>query len=83
LGLRPEELSIARESEQTENCIRAEIYVVEPLGTETVVDVKLGEDLIKLKEKPGFTAKMAQQVRMVFDESSMYLFDKKTGKAIL
>jgi len=83
LGLRPENLSIVEEVEGTVNYIPGEVYVVEPLGSETVVDVKVGEDLIKLKEKPAFTAKMGQKVKMVFDENSMHLFDKKTEKAIL
>lgn len=83
LGLRPEDLSIAREAEETEKHIPGEIYVVEPLGTETVVDVKVGENLVKLKEKPTFRAKMGEKVIMVFDENCMHLFDKKTEKAIL
>lgn len=82
LGLRPEDLIISKEIGQNANYIPGEIYVVEPLGTETVVDVKVGEDLIKLKEKAAFTANMGDKVKMVFEENRMHLFDKKTGEAI-
>jgi len=83
LGLRPEQLSIASKVEQTENYIPAEIYIVEPLGTETVVDVKVGEELIKLRERATFRPKSGEKVKLVFDANSMHLFDKKTEKAIL
>jgi len=83
LGLRPDDLSISKQVGENVNYVPGEIYVVEPLGTETVVDVKVGNDLVKVREKPTFTAKMGERVRMIFDENSMHLFDKKTEKAIL
>lgn len=83
LALRPEDLSISEEVEETEKWIPGEIYVVEPLGTETVVDVKVGEELVKVKEKSTFRAKLGEKVKLVFDESIMHLFDKKTEEAIL
>lgn len=83
LGLRPENLSISGEAKEPENFIPGEVYVVEPLGGETIVDVKVGESLVRLKEKPTFRAKMNEKVKMVFDENDMHLFDKETAKAIL
>jgi len=83
LGLRPGDLSISESVEETQRFVPGEIYVIEPLGTETVVDVKVGEDIIRVREKSAFRASMGEKVKMVFDENSMHLFDKKTEKAIL
>jgi len=82
-GARPENLSIVEKVEETANYVPGEIYVVEPLDTETVVDVKVGENLVKVREKSAFMARMGESVRMVFNENNMHLFDKKTEKAIL
>jgi multiple sugar transport system ATP-binding protein len=83
LGLRPEDLSISREVEKPETAIPAEIYVIEPLGTEVIVDAKVGENIIKLREAPTFRGTMGEKVWVKFNKDRMHLFDKKTEVTII
>ena len=52
LGVRPEDITFEREG--AEHTIPAEIFVVEPLGNEKVIDVKMGEEIIKVLADPDF-----------------------------
>ncbi len=83
LGLRPEDLSISREVKKPETAIPAEIYVIEPLGTEVIVDAKVGENIIKLREAPTFRGRMGEKVWIVFNKDRMHVFDKKTEATII
>ena len=80
LGLRPEFLEIAKE--KTLGAFQGRVYVVEPLGSEAIVNVVLDNDkIIKVKSKtrdysPG------QQVWVKPDWIKTSLFDPQTGKAI-
>ncbi|MEM2110355.1 MAG: ABC transporter ATP-binding protein [Candidatus Bathyarchaeia archaeon] len=82
LGMRPEDLSISREKTSA-NCFPGEVYVVEPLGTESIVDMKVGEYLLKVIEEPTFTANSGERFWITPNMDRIYLFDRKTGNAII
>jgi ABC-type sugar transport systems, ATPase components len=81
LGIRPEHFDVVREHE--ENAIKAEVYVVEPLGAETVIDVKIGSRIFKVVVKGiveypiGYTIYVKPVIKY------LHVFDKKTGTAII
>jgi multiple sugar transport system ATP-binding protein len=77
LGLRPEDIRIFTE-EPEEKAINAEIYVTEPLGNETVVDVRLGENVIKVLAAPDFIGKPGQKIWINFNCSKLHLFDDES-----
>ena len=81
LGFRPEDLTISWR--EVENSIPGEVYVVEPLGTEVIVDVKVGESLVKVREKPTFKAVPGKKVWITYDKNRLHVFDRKTEKAII
>ena len=81
LGVRPHNLGIYKERPARPS-FEAEVFAVEPLGTETVVDVKVGDNIYKIVTGPGFTARMAEKVFVVIDVDSVHLFDKKSGLAL-
>ncbi len=54
LGLRAEDLSVDKRGEAS---LPGELYGLEPLGDRTVVDVKVGEEMLKVKAKPTVTGR--------------------------
>jgi len=81
LGVRPEDISMGKSRSRGE-FIEAEVYVIEPLGSEIIVDLKLGENLLKAKTGPTTRVHVGEKVWMGFNRNRMHIFDKKTTKAI-
>jgi len=81
LGVRPHNLEIYRERPGKAS-FEAEVFAVEPLGTETVVDVKVGDNIYKIVTGPDFTARIADKVYVVINTDNIHLFDKKSGFAL-
>lgn len=77
LGIRPEDITIGQGE------IQGEVYVVEPLGRDTLVTVSIGGESTKIIAPPGFTANHGEQVRLAFSMAKVHLFDKKTGESLL
>lgn len=81
LGIRPEDIVLSKEK-ATEHDIKMELYVLEPLGSELVVDLKLREIVIKAKTRPDFRGSVGEEVYVTFDPLKVHLFDSSTGKSI-
>ena len=78
LGIRPEDIKIDhKEGEE------AEVYVVEPMGMQVLVTVKLGNLQIKVLTTPPFTKEMGEKVKLHFNTNKIHLFDKNTEKSLL
>jgi len=82
LGLRPENISVQKERMLGE-LIKSEIYVIEPLGSELIIDLKVGDWIVKAKGAPDFTAKIGDTAWIMFDKNKMHVFDKKTQETII
>jgi multiple sugar transport system ATP-binding protein len=82
LGVRPEDISLGKRR-TPEKLVEAEVYVTEPLGSEVIVDLKVGDNLVKAKTTPDFAISIGEKVWMGFNKERMHLFDKKTEKAII
>ena len=72
VGIRPEDIQIARPGEG----LLAKVYATEPLGGETVVDVTLGDRVIKLIAPSALTFTQDADIRILLDSSRLHLFDK-------
>ena len=81
LGVRPEDINVHMTPQ--EEGIQAEVYVVEPLGSENVLDMKIGGSLIKALVPPDLLLDIGQKIYVTFDKQKTHVFDKKTGKALL
>ena len=82
LGVRPEDISLGKKR-TPKKIVEAEVYVTEPLGSEIIVDLKVGDNLVKVKTTPDFEISIGEKAWIGFDKEKMHLFDKKTGKAII
>ena len=81
LGVRPEDLSIAHKPAGVVS-VPAAIYEVEPLGAITIVDVKVGEQILKaqLPGQPKFSE--GEAVHLCFDLAKCHLFDSSSERRL-
>ena len=75
MGIRPEDLSLVDPG--TPNALQCEIYVVEPMGNETLVDVRVGDEHLSVRAGRGFTARVGSKVGAKFDTDDACFFDAK------
>ena len=86
-GAHAEDVLVSHQS--IPNAFRAEVYSIEPLGAETIVELTLGIDttgthtILKACTAPNFEADIGQHLYVSFVPERMYFFDKTTGNAIL
>lgn len=77
LGIRPEDITIGQGE------IQGQVYVVEPLGRDTLVTLNIGAETIKVIAPSGFKAGPGEQVRLAFSGEKIHLFDKETEESLL
>ncbi len=70
IGIRPEDIRLAETSP-----LRGEVYVVEPMGNETLVDVRFGEQRLTMRAPKGFTAAIGSPLGVAFDAEDCCFFD--------
>ncbi len=82
IGVRPEDIKIHLEKPEYKNATEAKIFVTEPLGNETIVDVKAGNEVIKVIDEPDFTGMPKQPIWIEFNTAKLHLFHKETGRCL-
>ena len=82
LGVRPEDVYI-KKRKTPETLIQAEVYVVEPLGSEVIVDLNIDGNLVKAKGPPDLAVQQREKVWIGFNEEKIHIFDKKTENTII
>ena len=86
LGIRPEDVRIhagEKTGVRSEELVEAELYVTEPLGNETIVDVKIGENVIKVLSQADFQGTSGQKIRLEMNCAKMHLFHHETHRCVL
>jgi len=79
-GIRCEDILISKQKKP--GYIRAEMDVVELMGSWSIVSLKLGKHFIKIRTDADFDAKHGEAIWVKLDEKKIHLFDKKTEEAI-
>jgi len=82
-GVRPEHLIISTTPAEPDRSIEGLVYVLEPLGRDLIVNVKIGEHIIKAIANPGLTLTPGQKVWLIIDYDKIHIFDKKTEIAVI
>ena len=82
LGIRPEDLRVAGGSDPADATFDVLVEVVEPLGSEILLDVKVGSSVIVARVEPTVRLKMNDKVRLVLTPAQLHFFDSKTELAI-
>ncbi|MBM3134930.1 MAG: ABC transporter ATP-binding protein [Chloroflexi bacterium] len=78
LGIRPEHLAIVPEGD-----LKATVYVVEPLGREDLVVLRVDENELRVLMPSPFRGEVGQMVSVRLDRSKLHLFDPQTEQALL
>jgi multiple sugar transport system ATP-binding protein len=79
LGLRAEDLSVERRGDAS---LSGELYGLEPLGDRTVVDVRVGTEILKVKARATVTGTPGERLHVTVDLDRAHLFDADTGLAL-
>jgi multiple sugar transport system ATP-binding protein len=82
LGVRPEDLSVADTADSDHSCFDAVIEVVEQLGSEILLDMKVGDQVMVASVEPGVRVKVRDKLRIAMRPSRLHVFDAKTEAAI-
>jgi multiple sugar transport system ATP-binding protein len=79
-GIRPENLSDREEvGEHQQERVPAKVNVVEPLGSEVIVELSAGDHTFVGRLDPTTTARPMQEIAVYFDMGRFHLFDAETG----
>lgn len=82
LGVRPEDITVVK-GHLGKTDIPAEIYVLEPYGESTIVDLKVGRYLPKARAPAGLKGEIGEKVGFSIDKAKIHIFDKKTDQLLL
>ena len=82
LGIRPEDLTVAGASDSSDLCFDAAVEVVEQLGSEIILDTKVGDAMMVASVEPTTKVKLHDTLRLAMRPSRLHVFDQKTEAAI-
>lgn len=81
LGVRPENIEVY--DNYIDNSIKSSVYIVEPMGSEFIINVKMGESLWKIKYSGDKLFKPGDTIYLKLNMNKIHLFNKKTEESIL
>ena len=77
MGIRPEDCSIAPSGEGT---LSGKIYTNELIGDHALVTVDWGDDQISVKAPKDFTGEQGDEVGVIINPNSLFVFDESNGQ---
>jgi multiple sugar transport system ATP-binding protein len=80
LGFRPEHAALGEPG--AADAFAGEVYVVEPLGNETLVTVDLGGTLVNVRASADYAGTIGSGCSVRPDLRHLHLFDEATGEAL-
>ncbi|MEM4101382.1 MAG: ABC transporter ATP-binding protein [Desulfurococcaceae archaeon] len=84
VGIRPEHIEVSKTPFETSlGVMKVKVDVIEALGSENIVNVLLGEDLVKVKAPPSMGLQTGDEIYLKVNINKILVFDKKTGKLII
>ena len=81
-GVRPEDLRLASAADSSEMSFDSVVEVIEQLGSETLLDVKVGPNAMVAAVPPMTGLKIRDQIRLSLNPERLHFFDAKTGAAV-
>jgi len=82
LGVRPEDTLVFKEARQGLGVLKTRVEVVEPLGSETILNIKMGEDLLKIRQPAGRVFQSGEEVYLEFNLRKALLYSRKNGRLL-
>jgi multiple sugar transport system ATP-binding protein len=82
MGIRPENLHVASDADPAGLTFNSKIEVVEQLGSEILLDVRVGEGTMVAAVDPTTRAKVQDTLRLAINPERLHFFDAKTETVI-
>ena len=83
LGVRPQDIIVYKDAKKKRGLIKAVLDVIEPLGDMTILDLKVGDHLVKAVVSPDFKAELGDEFWIAFPAKKIHIFDKKTSNCLV
>jgi len=80
-GVRPHDISI--EPRGGKNSIDAEVYLVEPIGDQKIIDLRVANQVVKAVVPRTVKAAEGEKLTIGFNMKRIHIFDKETEKALV
>jgi multiple sugar transport system ATP-binding protein len=77
-GFRPEDVKVSAAAGR--GALAAEVYAVEPLGDETILDLKISDVIVRALVPSEFAVRVGEKVSAAFPVEKVNLFDAGTEK---
>ncbi|RKX69801.1 sugar ABC transporter ATP-binding protein [candidate division WOR-3 bacterium] len=81
LGIRAENIMVHPEPKKGE--LTAEVIVSEPMGSQQLLTLQVGDDVLKVTTRPDLRIQPKQVIGLSLTKDKIRLFDKETGKALM
>jgi multiple sugar transport system ATP-binding protein len=82
MGIRPENLHLAGAADPEGLTFNSKVEVVEKLGSEILLDVRVGNDTMVAAVDPTVRAKVQDSLRLAINPERLHFFDAKTEAAV-
>jgi multiple sugar transport system ATP-binding protein len=82
LGIRPEDLRVGSGSDSPDLAFDAVVEVVEPLGSEILLDVAVAGQSVVCRVEPSVKARPHEKIRLVLVPERIHFFEAKTEAVI-
>jgi multiple sugar transport system ATP-binding protein len=82
LGVRPENLHVAGDGDPAGNCFEADVEVIEQLGSEILLDMRVGETTMVASVEPTLHVKLHQRLKLAVNPARVHFFDAESEAAI-
>ncbi len=79
-GVRPEDVQLV--APRTPGTLTGEAIVVEPLGPEKIVNIRVAGHVLKARTMPTFPARVGEVFGVRFDQSRSHMFNVETTEAL-
>jgi multiple sugar transport system ATP-binding protein len=77
LGIRPENIEV--HAEPGDACLPAEVIVSEHLGSQQLLTVQVGKDILKVTTSPDLPMQPGQTIGLTLTKGKLRVFDEDTG----
>jgi multiple sugar transport system ATP-binding protein len=82
IGIRPEDLRVAGDADPAGLTFSAKVEVVEQLGSEVLLDLRVGNDAMVAAVDPVVRVKTQDTLRLAVNPGRLHFFDAESEKAV-
>jgi multiple sugar transport system ATP-binding protein len=70
-------------SKSAEYDMAGKVYITEPLGEDMIIDILIGDEMVKAKTRVGFKADVDDPIFMKVRFERIHIFDRNSGESLL